>query len=351
MLARTVPLLRCAHTPSFTAADPAADLSSCMGQYFLSAKDVAGVPDACMELEIVSDVLLASIFQHLDSYTLLMVAPAVCQRWKAVCQGLTADACDLEWAHASLRALPDQGSMLASGVAALTSATGERADVAVGTILARELALGGMRHSVLPHAMPHTLRGLRRMQGVTTLDLSGCEGFRDSSLAQMCATASLFNLTRLNLSDCSGITGPGLRHLANFPHLASLNLSSCTSINGAGLGSLMARLQALTSLDLSDNEQLVTMINDNKPQLPWSPAPGITSLNLSGCHGVTATGIQNIAQQLRGLTFLDLKCACHLTDSILMHVGQLQQLTTLVLDAEDCKDVTDTGVGHLRQLT
>ena len=148
-----------------------------MGQYFLSAKDIAGVPDTCMELDI-NDVLLASIFQHLDSYTLLMVAPAVCQRWKAVCQGLTADACDLEWAHTSLRALPDQRSMLASGVAVLTSAAGQRADVAVGTILARvagarELALGGMRRSVLPHAMPHTLRGLHRMQGVTTLDLGG----------------------------------------------------------------------------------------------------------------------------------------------------------------------------------
>ena len=61
-----------------------------MGNIIMATQTRVTVPNTMMHVNDIHIELLARIFQFVDSWTQLMVLPAVCRRWKEGCQ-LTRD--------------------------------------------------------------------------------------------------------------------------------------------------------------------------------------------------------------------------------------------------------------------
>jgi Leucine-rich repeat (LRR) protein len=100
-------------------------------------------------------------------------------------------------------------------------------------------------------------------------------------------------LTNLDVSHCSGLTGLAGLHC---PLLTNLNLSSCKSVTGAALAGLQYPL--LTNLSLSFCSGLTSLEGLNCPVL--------TKLDLSYCRGITDAALTGLhCPLLANLNLLD----------------------------------------------
>ena len=110
-----------------------------------------------------------------------------------------------------------------------------------------------------------TLKHLKGLPNLTSLDLSFCDQITDAGLKHL---KDLPNLTSLNLSGCWRITNAGLEHLKSLTNLTSLDLRDCSKITDAGLGHISG-LTNLTSLELGWCDQITNDgVNWLKKHLP-----------------------------------------------------------------------------------
>ena len=133
------------------------------------------------------------------------------------------------------------------------------------------------------------------------------------------------NLDTFSLTNCPHITGDFLPLLGS-QNLTSLNLSGCTGITG----SLFLRNNSgLTSLDLSG----CTRITGSLSELPL--LENLTSLNLSGCTGITGSLSHLVA--LRNLTSLNLSGCTGITGSL----SEFNKLTEVINPNVENSGITD----------
>ena len=123
---------------------------------------------------------------------------------------------------------------------------------------------GSSLTSITPQANPYT-----------SVNLHGCSGLTGTLWWNSPTGWTTAQLTSLNVAGCSNITAL----YCNGNNLTSLDLTGCTS-----LATLQCYGNQITSLDVSGHRALTTFnFGGGTPLLP------LTSLNLSGCTGLTGS--------------------------------------------------------------
>ncbi len=201
-----------------------------------------------------------------------------------------------------------------------------------------------------------------RFAGVCELQLQFCDGLRDAHLRALPA-----GLRRLTLDACHAVTDDGVKALAascgkrlellsiywnvkltnssaialslRCPSLTSLSLSGCTGIGASGVLSLASRCRRLTALNLTrlplvDDVALSTVLQAN---------PAVRELRLFASSQYTDAPLLAAASSCAGLAVLDVTGLGKLTDGAAIAIGSgCRRLRELYLTW--CKALTDAGV-------
>ena len=158
---------------------------------------------------------------------------------------------------------------------------------------------------------------MRQVQNLASLDVCGCTGITDASLAHV---GQLKGLASLGIESCK-ITGAGLQHLRHLPNLASLKMQH-GAINDAGCLQL-GELQQLTYLDLS-----YTGVTDAGFSCVGRLL-NLTDLSLRDCDEITGAGLTQVLTQLQRLASLDIGHRDMLDDAEVAALCQLPSRATL----------------------
>lgn len=127
------------------------------------------------------------------------------------------------------------------------------------------------------------LLSIAEMPLLTTLDLSGCTGIKDSSVKDQMLRPDLWGKFAYEYM-ASGESKIDLSLLGNCPRLTTLNLAGCTGVKDF---SFLAKCPSINTLDLSQCPEI-----DNLNFL--QSCPSVKSLNLAGCINIKdASGLQN----------------------------------------------------------
>ena len=141
---------------------------------------------------------------------------------------------------------------------------------------------------------------LQGMKGLTMLNISGTDGVDDDVLEAV--TRNLTTLTRLDISECQGISEKGTRSLQNLIHLKEL--------------------------DCGWNSRLSDALVERFPR-------GLTRLDLSYCSGLTDNGIKSISE-LKQLKVLNLRRCSQLRNKSLEYISRCSNIVSL--------DISYTGI-------
>lgn len=211
----------------------------------------------------------------------------------------------------------------------------------------------------------HATMCFRRLEGLTSLTLTGCSYLGDETLSSF--PSSLPTLTALHISGCYNFTNRGLSSLQALSSLKDLGISRCKQLRNDSL-KVVASLTSLTALDVTS----FGSYNDAGLQ-ELGTLRGLRALVVAGNSHLIGTGLQGL-KDLTDLTRLDMGYCNNITDVGLeglwaltslkvLKMGGLERLTDLgfrsithlrsleELDASDCPNITDTGVSKLTALT
>jgi hypothetical protein len=207
--------------------------------------------------------VLAVVFHQvgvIDPKTLLFVVPAVCRKWRDVCQSHVLGV-DID----------------------LKLARRLRATEATSLFVTAVNAIVHRFHSV--RAFVLNLHRSTPAAGVAAVAM-GCP-----------------NLTHLNLASCENVTDAGLDKLAaGCPNLTSLDLNKCWNVTDAGLEKLAVGCPNLTSLNVGSCKNVTDAGIDKLA----SDCPNLTSLELNNCWRVTDAGLDKLAAGCPNMTSLKL---------------------------------------------
>lgn len=250
--------------------------------------------------------LLEVIFSLCDSKTLLLVAPAVCSRWRQV-----------------------------------TSAGGIAARLDLSFLAGYSQLLGCTGVADLDSWLQATTR---RFSGAVAL--GGCRGLTDAQLSM--AAEHCPNLTELDLRWCHRVSGAGIAEVARrCRNLAALDLGWCQHITDAAVAAVAEQTPNLTKLSL----QLCEHVSDVGIKKLAADCPKLCELDLGGyitpyniCPHVGIIGNSRNAAGHRRFYWHDLVLS--VTDASLEALGTgCANLRKLSL--EDCGYITDTGLAKL----
>ena len=136
----------------------------------------------------------------------------------------------------------------------------------------RELGLAGLHWAFMTCRLDAPIAGgeitdgglqaIDGLQHLTTLELHSARLVTDVGVR---ALASHTHLTTLIMSFCDSVTGEAFRHLGGLPALTTLRLTYCKRIMcDKGIKSL-TRLQALTTLALTDKSDIDETVSGHRP--------------------------------------------------------------------------------------
>ncbi|MDY7573036.1 hypothetical protein [Actimicrobium sp. CCI2.3] len=193
----------------------------------------------------------------------------------------------------------------------------------------------------------------------------------DNELTSLINQGLMSKITKLDLSNCMGITNTGLSHLKKCKSLRSLDLSGCTSLTDnpfsplinlklehlclrscigmrTHLGMISLAFLPLRSLDLSNCTLLTRFgvnIGGRTTFRNRRRFESLESLNLSGCAHFDNQAMTNLGQM--PLKILDIS-GCHLIDDNAL--GVLHQLPLTSLNISACPLITDVGRASLNAM-
>ena len=195
-------------------------------------------------------------------------------------------------------------------------------------------------------------------RAITTLDMSTRFSAVRSEICPLLSFATLFSsIEILNLKNCRNIAGDladlqglnrlkhltlsncyklkgNVKSLGGFTHLRTLNIDGLLPMNFEGKLQSLSKLNDLKEISCQNCFKLTGDLNG----LPHR----LTSLNLSGCSGLSSNGLENL-QQLRILVVA--------FTSVLADLRPITGLTKLqLLDCQHCFDLQG-DLGPVRELT
>lgn len=156
----------------------------------------------------------------------------------------------------------------------------------------------------------------------------------DNGLIQICNNFD--KIIYLNLFDCVNISDYGMSSIWKLQNLCHLNISGCEGISDISLAFISRTMEnSLSELLLAGNN-----ITDKGLQF-ISKLSKLTLLNLSNCHKITDTGLDHIAK-LPNLIDLDLYFCYRITNKGLNLISSLPKLEQL--DIRMCPEITSLGL-------
>jgi hypothetical protein len=186
--------------------------------------------------------------------------------------------------------------------------------------------------------------GVSKIQSLTSLSLINCANLSEQTLEEI--GSKLNDLVHLNINGTRGIAGSSLRHVANLQNLKTFRAAQLTLLDGPfGFGAAIlqeiAKLQALTHLDLSDNQIIEAAI----PTL--APLKRLERLDLNSALFFTAQSLANLSVALPQITYLGLK-EYTVQNAGLNHLQRFTRLESLDLENSYLNDI---GIGHIIPIT
>ena len=183
-----------------------------------------------------------------------------------------------------------------------------------------------------------TVKGLARLRFLRGIKFRNSPSLDDRTLK---AVACCSNLTHLDLTGCSLITGDGVKILGQLTNLVHLYLGDCAALSTEGLQSLSS-LSRLECLNLSGVQSV-----DNSVMHALSALPRLTDLDVFMCPNVTDIGLWYLAKKVY-LKNLNLFSCDRITDEGLKAIAQQTALRKLNLGW--CCLITDYGIRLLSEL-
>jgi len=184
------------------------------------------------------------------------------------------------------------------------------------------------------------LASLYRLELLEELSLGWCRSVSDRGVEVVCTQPGRMEHVKvLRLARCP-ITDEGIEHVGRLRALEELDLNGCAGVSGAALGSVLQKLENLTSLDVSYCPGIL--------RLSWQgKINGLKSLEL--CYSGVRDAHLSRLNHLPALEELNLD-SCPVGDWAIAHLsdGVVPNLTAL--DLADT-DVTDTGMAHISKFT
>jgi Leucine-rich repeat (LRR) protein len=172
-----------------------------------------------------------------------------------------------------------------------------------------------------------TLLGVSLLQGVETLDLSGCQWMDGSALGPI---GKAKTLKSLSLRDWRRLNDDHLESLTQLNNLETLDLDGCDQIGNAGMVHLLHLKDCIKCLNVSrlsmiDDTGLETIANLLK----------LETLHINDLYDVSDKGIERLTSCLTKLKVLEMQ-GCHETSGeSIVRIGQ--QL--LELEELDCSEI------------
>lgn len=154
-------------------------------------------------------------------------------------------------------------------------------------------------------------------------------------------------LAALNLGGCTQIGDRVARRLPGaFPGLRTLVLAGCGQLTAPGLRDCFAGFASLTSVNLRTCPHSVS--DGVLAAIAAASGRHLTSLNVSGCHDITDRGTSSIARRCRQLQTLDVSGCRRLTDLCMFALADADLFPGLkTISLRKCEGVTETGVSWL----
>uniref|UniRef100_A0A674ICN1 F-box/LRR-repeat protein 15-like leucin rich repeat domain-containing protein n=1 Tax=Terrapene triunguis TaxID=2587831 RepID=A0A674ICN1_9SAUR len=198
---------------------------------------------------------------------------------------------------------------------------------------------------------------------LTVLDLTGCSELSDR--AALAVSAGLRALQSLGLGKLQRLTDGGFLGIAELRSLQRLDLSECSLVSGSELVKVCSTPELRPSL-ASLSFAFCSLLRDSSVlSLARSLSPSLRVLDLSSCVSITNVSIQAISSHLPRLTVLRLAWCKELTDWGLLgdpkvlsdsawnesqkqHRASLQALEQLQeLDLMACSKLTDSSIAKV----
>ena len=198
-----------------------------------------------------------------------------------------------------------------------------------------EVALGRSSHSlrVTNDTVAHLLSLSVRLEKV---DMECCRSVSGPGFAALAAAGT--HLTRLNLNR-TRVNDEQLATLAGgCPRLVSLELSNCSGIKGPGLDAVMRSCTELAYLDLGHNPQLRDDISNS---LVLGSA--LQHVHLRACHHLTDVCVRTLANACKTLRYINLRECSRISDESIAALARGCPLLRRV-DVRQCERVTPLAV-------
>ncbi|KAI9310484.1 hypothetical protein BX666DRAFT_1869551 [Dichotomocladium elegans] len=207
--------------------------------------------------------------------------------------------------------------------------------------------------SLSTHSIAYFLTQIKQHGKLRSLDLSGLDTVRNTTLVQI---GNLSSLEHLDLSWCSNLTiggSDGCPRLGfeaiatGCPKLTHLRLNGCSSSVALHPATMAVFGQYLTSLAVLSLASC-TGLTDAALSALFHPRllRRLTKLNLSGCNRLTDVSLRSIALAAPPLTHLQLSDCVLLSDRGLCFLAVRLPLLTH-LDLENLPQITNTAVKSL----
>ena len=179
-----------------------------------------------------------------------------------------------------------------------------------------------------------TLTSLAFPPSLSVLILTGCMEVSEKVITSLPPT-----LTTLSLSGVPCVTNKTLASLAtNLPKITSLDISGARRVTDDGVAVFFAETgHRLRSLSLSG----CVAITD----IPPTPMPFLTNLNLANCKKITDATLGNTAELCPVLERIELSFCANVTETGFLVFAEKTKTTLRFVDLEFCLKVSDAVVG------
>jgi len=183
--------------------------------------------------------------------------------------------------------------------------------------------------------------------GLVSDETSTYNGERPSKLRKL--SPSTDGTLELDLSGSCNLTPNLLQELSLLvPNLLSINLSCCNYLGDEDILILFSGLDtspsqfSIQQIDLSH-----TQITDEGIKLIALKCPRLTTINLKGCLHITDMGLSLVSQYCKNLSHLVIADCARISDTGVQLVAQEAKQQLVLLDLNDCTQITDKTLAYL----
>ncbi|GAB5355140.1 hypothetical protein AAMO2058_000180600 [Amorphochlora amoebiformis] len=181
---------------------------------------------------------------------------------------------------------------------------------------------------------------LGQLHSITELDLSGNSKITDETAKAIAADCKA--LLALDMSQCTGLTDEGAKHIAKINGLRKLTLRECKGLTDAGIIAI-AKGCPIEVLDVSS----CAMVGDGAVRALATECKNLKDLSLHFCSNIHDSAVMKLAQSCKdSIRRLGLGHCVKLTDKSIAEIGSICKKLE-ALDISVCSKITDESINEV----